>query len=539
MIIKIGILIKDFEKLDNWERRIIEEIKNNSSLELSLLIKEGRTHVTAPQDKNVIGRFLFETQKKIEAKVYKRQCFTVNKDEIVPFLNGIECIKLSPKRQGCLDIFSQEDAKIVKAYHLDIILQHEFTLIRGDILNAAKYGIWRFHHTDTSIIRGVPAGFWEIILKQPVIGVTLQKLTSEMDSVLVIDKGFYNCYWSYNKNNINILEGSVDILFKNIRLLQQNRLKLEKSTVYYNRLYSTPSLYFAVKYLFKFYPHFIAKQVRKVLQTIFGIRYECWTLFIGKGHILESALFRLKPLKLPKHEFWADPFLFKYEDEYYVFFEKYSYQTEKGKISCGKVVNNQVIDVVDVLDLDYHLSYPFIFSEDNDIYMIPETSQNKRVEVYRCVDFPKKWERYATAFEGEAISDTTYYKDELSQRWLFLNKGFQDDCTNLFIYKIDSLKMDNIQSHACNPVIIDSRVARNAGQLFEYEDKIIRPSQNNSNGIYGYGLNLNVIKKLTLDEYIEEKLVTVEPYFHKGLMGTHHLHQLDDIFVIDGAYGWK
>jgi hypothetical protein len=68
MIIKIGILIKDFEKLDNWERRIIEEIKNNSSLELSLLIKEGRTHVTAPQEKNVIGRFLFETQKKLKLK---------------------------------------------------------------------------------------------------------------------------------------------------------------------------------------------------------------------------------------------------------------------------------------------------------------------------------------------------------------------------------------------------------------------------------------------------------------------------------------
>jgi len=230
--------------------------------------------------------------------------------------------------------------------------------------------------------------------------------------------------------------------------------------------------------------------------------------------------------------------LFKYENEYYVFFEKYSYKTEKGKILCGKVENNQVSDVVDVLDLDYHLSYPFVFLEDNEIYMIPETSQNKQVEVYRCVDFPKKWERYATAFEGEAISDTTYYKDELGQRWLFLNKGFQDDCTNLFIYQIDSLKMDNIQSHACNPVIIDSRVAINAGQIFEYEGKIIRPSQNNSKGLYGYGLNINVIKKLTLDEYVEETLITVEPNFHKGLIGTHHLHQLDDIFVIDGAY-WR
>ncbi|MEK8021307.1 MAG: hypothetical protein VSS75_030910 [Candidatus Parabeggiatoa sp.] len=62
---KIGILIQDFEKLDNWELRIIEEIKNNPSLELRLLIKEGRNEIKVPKKKNVIGRLLFEIQKKI------------------------------------------------------------------------------------------------------------------------------------------------------------------------------------------------------------------------------------------------------------------------------------------------------------------------------------------------------------------------------------------------------------------------------------------------------------------------------------------
>lgn len=229
-MIKIGILIQDFEKLDNWELRIIEEIKKNPTLEVSLLIKDGRTEVKVPKKKNVLGRFLFRKQRKIEAKLYKGKYAlnTVNKDEIVQFLNQIECIKLCPKRQGWLDIFSQTDPEMVKAYHLDIILRHEFNIIRGDILNAAKYGIWSFHHSDNSIIRGAPAGFWEIILKQPVIGVTLQRLTPELDGGWVIDKGFYNCYWSYHKNNTNVLEGSVELLFKNIRLLQQNKLKLEK-----------------------------------------------------------------------------------------------------------------------------------------------------------------------------------------------------------------------------------------------------------------------------------------------------------------------
>jgi len=39
---KIGILIKKFENLSNWELRIIDEIMNNPELELSLLIQDGR-----------------------------------------------------------------------------------------------------------------------------------------------------------------------------------------------------------------------------------------------------------------------------------------------------------------------------------------------------------------------------------------------------------------------------------------------------------------------------------------------------------------
>ena len=40
--IKIGILIRQFDTLSNWELRIIDKIFSNENLELSLLIKDGR-----------------------------------------------------------------------------------------------------------------------------------------------------------------------------------------------------------------------------------------------------------------------------------------------------------------------------------------------------------------------------------------------------------------------------------------------------------------------------------------------------------------
>ena len=72
------------------------------------------------------------------------------------------------------------------------------------------------------------------------------------------------------------------------------------------------------------------------------------------------------------------------------FFENYSYNSKKGKISCGKIIDNKIVDVKDALDLDYHLSYPFIFKENDNIYMIPEANANRRLEIYKCVNFPNK-----------------------------------------------------------------------------------------------------------------------------------------------------
>lgn len=544
--LKIGILIKEFKALRNWELRIIKGVLEDDNLELSLLIKDGRkSHsglknkiVTAFKSKNVLGFVLFGLQTKIESKLFKIKS-KIDRDKILKTLLEIPFVELKPQRKGFLDIFSQNDSDLIKSHNLDIILRHEFGIIQGEILTAAKNGIWSFHHGDNSINRGSPAGFWELYLKQPVIGVTLQKLTSELDGGIVIDKGFYNRHWAYYKNRLIVQEGSVDILFKNIKKLRSNKLELKKSSIYYNPLYKIPSTVITLKYIKSFYGKLLEKQIKYINWKLLNKRYECWTLFLGKGNIFESTLYKVKQIPLPKKEFWADPFIFKYKGEDYVFFENYCYKQGKGKISCGRLKGNKLEDIQDIFDFEYHLSYPFIFEEDNEIYLIPESSEAKELAIYKNIEFPNKWEKFSTGFEGETVIDATYYKDRSGVRWLFINRGYYENASSLYIYRIDSLALNKIESHSMNPVIIDSRIGRGAGPIFEYNDMIIRPSQNNSNGIYGYGLNLNVIKKLTIDEYEEENLITIEPNYKKGLMATHHIHQVDEMYIIDGAYKKK
>jgi hypothetical protein len=549
---RIGILIKRFEKLPNWELRIINEILNSQTLELSLLIQDGRVGSENPnslenkikrllKSKNMVGALLLKLQVLVERRIFKER-LTTDKEEIISRLEEIDVVRLRPERRGFLDVFSSEDAQKIKEYDLDLILRHEFGIIRGPLLRAAKYGIWSFHHADDSINRGGPAGFWEILLKRPHVGVTLQQLTPELDGGLVIDKAFYNRHWSFVKTNRMLLEASVSVLFKSIRQLQRGNCLPSNSVVYYNHLYKAPSFTNTLVYMITFYMKLLSKSIERIKTILFGTRYGCWTLFIGRGEFMRSTLFRLRPVELPKREFWADPFILNYKGENYVFFENYSYKTKRGKISCGMIRNQELVNVSDVLVLDYHLSYPYVFEENGDIYLLPETRDNDRLELYRCVRFPDKWELYSTAFDGEKVIDAFFYDDDSRQKWLFVNKVADSSVpsvSELFIYKVESLKLDNLEAHFQNPVIISSTKARNGGSVFRYRDGIYRPSQANIDGIYGRALNINRIEKLTIDEYVETEVVTSYPSFHKGLMAMHHLHQTDGLFVIDAAFRKK
>ena len=195
-----------------------------------------------------------------------------------------------------------------------------------------------------------------------------------------------------------------------------------------------------------------------------------------------------------------------------------------------------MLNVRDVIEQPYHMSYPNVFKEDGVYYMIPECSANNRIEIYRCIDFPTKWELYSTAFEGESLVDTCYFKDKNGQRWLMASCSWNGVNTHnevLNIYQIDSLKLNKITPHNNNPILVDSRKGRNGGRIFVENNHVFRVAQNNIFGEYGHGITLLEIKKLTLDEYEE---VEVKRHDGKEILNfnyTHQMCQIDDMFVID------
>ena len=105
-------------------------------------------------------------------------------------LKDVPAIRCNVQTKGISNYFSEADIEIVRGYRADFILRFAFGIIRGGILEAAKYGIWSFHHGDEEKYRGGPAGFWEIFENDPVNGLILQRLTSRLDGGIILKKGY-------------------------------------------------------------------------------------------------------------------------------------------------------------------------------------------------------------------------------------------------------------------------------------------------------------------------------------------------------------
>ena len=73
------------------------------------------------------------------------------------------------------------------------------------------------------------------------------------------------------------------------------------------------------------------------------------------------------------------------------------------------------------------------------------------------------------------------------------------------------------------------------GNIFNHEDKIIRPSQYNANSNYGLKITLRQIIKLSTTEYLEKDLMEILPSWNDRLSGTHHISFSENAMVVDAS----
>lgn len=205
----------------------------------------------------------------------------------------------------------------------------------------------------------------------------------------------------------------------------------------------------------------------------------------------------------------ADPFLFVRGDTLYLFYE------QKKLYHDGVIMMTSTKDLQNwapprsVLKEPFHLSFPYVFERDGNIYMIPETCANRSIRLYRAVNseltefvFVKKLlEMEDDSNVLISYSDSSIWnKDNVTYLFTTVNCG---GTNQLRLYYADDL-LGPYKEHCKSPVVVSPKHGRNAGSLILYEGELYRPAQD---CVHRYGDNVHLWKiiQLTPSEY-QEKL---------------------------------
>jgi hypothetical protein len=240
-----------------------------------------------------------------------------------------------------------------------------------------------------------------------------------------------------------------------------------------------------------------------------------------------------EPIANERRHFYADPFLYEWSGRTFLFVEDYSDATKKAVISAAEIVGGRLAGApVPILDRPYHLSYPLVFAEDGEIFMLPETAGNRAIELYRAVVFPWEWRLERTLIEGMAMADATPLLHE-NRWWLFaaMAQHGTTDQDELFVFYSDKLA-GPWHPHAENPVKSDCRSARPAGRVMRRGDRLFRPAQDCERA-YGSGIVWHEITALTPSHFAEREIARVEPPYDLGLDGVHHFDAAGELQAID------
>lgn len=434
--IRIGIMCNGLS-FAAWEAETIRHLINTKGVSLELLI--GNTDRFEPVRNNIIFnnrhqniikkilrhalRIYRRLLRSIKTPLWHRYERFVNKhypadcdrqislsDELI----NVDMIFCRTNKKGKYSqYFTESDLKKIKSYNLDMILRFGFNIIRGEILKVPIYGVWSFHHGDYLNYRGGPPGFWEIYNKDQWSGAILQKLTNKLDDGIVIFKSQFNTdLSSYIQNKNKLFWGTTkwpSIVCRNI-LSNHGENIFTKSVTSTAPIYTAPSNLQTIKYFYIINKHKLKSIFKKQQDPI----RELWAIGIIDSPV-QNLMSSLKPLDIkwidpPPNRFYADPFLINKNDISYIFFEDYSYEEEKGRISYFETKDFLTFsDAKPIIDTSFHLSYPFMLECDGKYYCIPEQQSTREVVLYEAISFPDIWTKKATLLDNFCGIDPTYY----------------------------------------------------------------------------------------------------------------------------------
>jgi hypothetical protein len=421
---------------------------------------------------------------------------------------------------------------------LDILIKFGFEHVQCEYLDASKYGMWFYYLGDDRIMRGGPPGFWEVVEKWPETSSALLASGGAFFPNRVLFRSHFVTYpASPARHRSYYFWAITTFLPRQIDLL--HNLGWDdywKQTAKFNTVplreikgYVLPSNGLAMVSIAKLFIGLMKEIAHRILYA------NQWFLLFSLNKDVPDNFGEFNKIMPSKDLFWADPHVVQMNGKYYIFIEEFVQARNKGHISVIELDEQGNWKApVKVLERNYHLSYPFIFTWNDKFYMVPESRGNRTIDLYECSDFPYQWNFKCCLMKNVSTVDTTLIRYS-NKWWLFTGMAENEAAApnvELFLFYKDDLFEGEWTAHPHNPIISDVKCARPAGGLFVRDGKLFRPSQNGSKG-YGYGIDLNEIEVLSESEYRERRIFSIKPDWDKKIVATHTLANCGNLMVID------
>jgi len=192
--LRIGVML-DSLTAPLWVAKILQDIAAAPFLTLSLVVVDATEQQSPPATwREWFGRQraaapyrLWEWYQAADYERFRREgADPFETTDVTPLVREADLLRVEPLRVRFVDRFRPEDVQQVRDAHLDVMLRFGFRIVKGEILEAAPYGMWSLHHDDNRSYRGGPALFWEVFERNPESGTVLQILTDALDGGKVL-----------------------------------------------------------------------------------------------------------------------------------------------------------------------------------------------------------------------------------------------------------------------------------------------------------------------------------------------------------------
>ncbi len=250
--------------------------------------------------------------------------------------------------------------------------------------------------------------------------------------------------------------------------------------------------------------------------------------------LVSKAIGKVQWMKHNYHDrFFADPFILETTEKTIILLaEEFIFSESKGKIVRLIIdkKDKKLLERTIVLNLNTHLSYPFIININGQIFICPENSQSGEVSLYLYDKKNHRAKFYKTLIE-EPLNDATITFHE-GKYWLIATKQPYTQ-ENAYLFVSNSLEGEySLVNNA--PIAPGKKSARPAGNFFYYQYQLYRPAQNCTIR-YGSGISIQKIEMISENNYKEHTLFQLIPSSFKYNLGIHTINFFENGCVIDGC----